>query len=153
MGVYLNVIRYKKDDSYIVNESLLYDLIEVDYDKIENYKVGDILSFRNGIQTINYLLNHPFKSDWGIYDNSAFFFYILAVSPDFGISYKKVDRKTIVALFKPDNILKIVTIIVENISSFSEAEASEIEIYNLKKLRAMLNEAKEENDYILLMWG
>ena len=75
MGAYLNVIRYKKDKSYIVNESLLYDIIEVDYDKINNYKVGKTISFRNGIQTINYLMNHPFKSDWGVYESSEFLLF------------------------------------------------------------------------------
>ena len=131
MGVYLNVSRFKRDESFVLNESLIYDLIEVDYNGINEYKVGETISFRNGIMTVNYLSNHNFKSDWGIYHNSEFFFYNMAVSPDFGISYKNKDGKSIVGLFQPEKILNVVSIILNNKNSLSESQASEDEFDNL----------------------
>lgn len=152
MGVYINVSRFKRDESFVLNESLIYDLIEVDYNKINKYKIGETISFRNGIMTVNYLSNHNFKSDWGIYDNSEFFFYTMAVSPDFGISYRNKDAITIVGLFKPEKIIKVITIILQNKNSLSEAQATDDEFKNLVKLQKMLEEAQKERDYILLMW-
>ncbi len=153
MGAYLNISRIKKDDSYIENVSIVYDLIEVDLSKIMNYKIGETISFRNGIMTLEYLSNHPYKGDWGLYNNSDFFFYTMAVAPDFGISYKLRDDKRIVALFKPEKILEVITIILNNLNSLREANASEVEINDLSKLKIMLEDASSENDFIFLIWG
>jgi len=153
MGAYLNISRIKREESFIENESIVYDLIEVDLSKIMNYKIGETISFRNGIMTLDYLSNHPYKGDFGIYNNSDFFFYTMAVATDFGISYKYKDGKRIVALFKPEKILGIITIILDKLSSLRDANASEVEIYDLSKLKIMLEEATTEHDYILLMWS
>lgn len=152
MGAYLNISRFKKDESFILNESLIYDLIEVDYSKLEDYQVGDTISFKNGIMTVSYLSYHEHKSDWGIYEDSEFFFYTMAVSPDSGISYRYKDEKSIVALFGPEKILNVVSIILQNKDSLYDAEATDDEFSKLEKLKEMLEEATKENDYILLMW-
>ena len=114
MGAYLSFNRYKKNSEYIISESNLYDLVEADYEKLEPYIIGDGIFFRNGIFTVNYLMNHEHKSDWGIYSMSDFFFYFMAVSPDEKISFRRQDDKMIVALFKPNKILSIIDIVLNN---------------------------------------
>ena len=150
MGVYIKISRHKRDKDYIVYESQIYDLVEADLELAEKAQVGEGIYFRSGIQTVSYLINHPFKGDWGLYEMSDFFFYFMKISPDLGISYKEVCGKKIVGLFIPNKILKVVNAILNNLSSLRDACADENEIEQLKHLKKMLEDSIQNKDLIMV---
>ena len=118
----------------------------------EKEQIGEGIFFRSGIQTVSYLMNHPHKSDWELYDMADFFFYFMAISPDFGISYKEVGEKKVIALFEPENILKVINIVLDNLNSLREAQADENEIEQLKTLKNMLEDSIKTKDLIMVRW-
>ncbi|MBK6266084.1 hypothetical protein JKA74_13655 [Marivirga sp. S37H4] len=124
----------------------MYDIVEVDYEKLSKYR-NESISFRGGAVSLDYLYNYEWLSDLGIYLTSDFLFHILVVSIG-DQSFRYENDRLIIALFKPEKILRIIKVIIENPFLFKESKAEEDEIQNMKSLLELLEKANSNGDLI-----
>lgn len=153
MAPYLGFTRFKRSEEYVVGESKLYNVVEADWSKIFPFQIGEGVFFRHNLSSVNYLMDLPSTSQFGIYSAAAFFFYIMAVSMDDKVSCRKDGEKWIVGLFLPDKILPVIDVAVTDFDLLTGYQPDESEYGQLMELQKMLKLSIEESDLILVMWG
>jgi hypothetical protein len=161
MGAYLGFTRYKYSDDYIIATSNLYDFVEVDFDKITDYKVEEGVFFKSGIRTLQYQIPFAQVYESGLFwEPTDYLFYTLAINPETELSIHCLeDGRMVAALFKPGNIVKVISCIVELFDETKEAvfegvsDYAEQELKLLKELLIKMQEAEKKNELILVMHG
>jgi len=154
MGAYLTFSRIKNSTEYIEVEIPMFNVVEVDYEKLKPYRISKPIHFKGGIYTVDYLMMHKFKGDWGLWSLNDFFFYFMAVLPEANQSFRRIDNKMLIILFSPKDIIKVIDVVIDNFDNLKEdVEVHDLEKENLDNLKILLERAIEENDYIEVIWN
>ncbi|MFK7937620.1 MAG: hypothetical protein AB8G22_29150 [Saprospiraceae bacterium] len=154
MGAYLTFSRIKNNTEYIEAEIPMFNVVEVDYEKLKPYRIDKPIHFKGGIYTIDYLMMDRNKGDWGIWNLTDFFFYFMAVLPEANQSFRKIGNQMLIILFSPKDIIKVVNVVISNFNDLKESiEVHDLEKENLDNLKILLEGSIEDDDYIEVIWN